>query len=334
MGVKTLSQVIEMWLNVQIKTTRQSYKGVMADLLSFLEMDMPLTDVEPDILVNYINAVENRKAVKSLATVNKHIKTVKTFFNWAERMQFIYGNPSRILKRRSTPDYVRRDKAMSDVELNIVVAHARERIQIGTTDTQGKIINVDRYRDLALVLFLADTGARRRGAVGLKMTDLDMNNQSAIVTEKGNKEREVWFGDECAQALGEWFDMRSKWLSQNDSGLKDIYVFSRYGDKMTSYSLGQALRRLCIHAGIRSLGPHSLRHKKGHTLQKETDIVTASIVLGHSDSSITAKYYFKRDTDQAEAVVRKLAFKSNPQKSFSTPDMDSKIIRFPKVSNG
>lgn len=327
---RKLGQVIEMWLNVQIETTRSAYKEVMDGMLSFINPDTAPNKVGPDEVAAYIQAVESRETVKSLATVNKHIKTVKTFFNWAERMRFILGNPARILKLRKLSTYVQRDKAMSDIELNTVIDHARKRVENETRSITGGIINVDLYRDLALVLFLADTGCRRGGASGLKMTDIDLHNHAAIVTEKGEKERTVWFGNECAEALRQWFDVRSKWLLQNNHGLRDVYVFQRYGEQLAPAALGQRIRRICLAAGVRSLGPHSLRHRKGHSLQKETDIVTASIVLGHSDSSITARYYFKRDTAHAEEIVRGLAFNSTVPKQ---QPADRKIIHFPKAAS-
>lgn len=330
---RKLSQVIAMWLNVQIATTREAYEEPMNGFLSFIGQDTVLTNIQPEALALYVQGVENRETVRSLHTVNRHIKTLKTFFNWAEKMQFILSNPARVLKKRSTSDYVRRDKAMSDIELNTIIAHAQRRIEHETRNVTGGIINIDLYRDLALVLFLADTGCRRGGASRLKLTDLDLDNRSAIVLEKGAKERNVWYGTDCAEALSQWFEMRSQWLIQNNHGLRDVYVFQRYGEQLAPAALGQRLRRICLAAGVRSLGPHSLRHRKGHSLQKETDIVTASIVLGHSDSSITARYYFKRDTAHAEEIVRGLAFNSNVPKQPHQQPADRKIIHFPKAAS-
>jgi site-specific recombinase XerD len=332
MGRK-LSNTVATWLDLQIKTTRKSYRGVMLDLLTFLKPGVLLEDVQPNDLVLYIKSVEERKTVKSPATVNKHIKTVRTFFNWAvEAMQFITINPARVLKRRLTSTYIRREKAMSEEELKMVIAHVRKRIEVDTEDMNGNIVNIDRYRDLALLLFLADTGARRRGAVELKLTDLDLKSNAAIVTEKFNKERTVVFGDECAEALKQWLHMRSKWLIQNDSALKNIYVFSRSGEQLTAYSLGEAFRRMCKRAGIRSLGPHSLRHRKGHQLQKKTDAATAALALGHSSPTITLQYYYKHDTSQAENVLRELAV-TTEQPKMSVEVEQGKIIQFPKAAS-
>ena len=63
-------------------------------------------------------------------------------------------------------------------------------------------------RDTAIVRLLLDTGMRRAELAGLKVDDVDLDQQVAIVMGKGRRPRACPFGSKTAQALDRYLRLR------------------------------------------------------------------------------------------------------------------------------
>lgn len=276
-----LNKAVELFLNEKLPVTRSGYFYILRDMLGFLGPERPVNSIKPEHLVEYANAVYSRDYTP--ITIRKYIKTVKTFFNFCVNLEFIDKSPARVLKLRKVSDYVPPEKAMTDDEL-------------------AAILDYTRYypRDHALILFIADTGCRAGGASHLKVADLDLPHCRATVTEKGDKTRPVAYGEACARALGLWLIKRP-----HQAG---VYVFSRTQTPIKPDNISQIIRRNCLKCGLRSLGSHSLRHRKGHQLADARIAPSvAATALGHEDARITIEHYYPRDWERAEAALHELA---------------------------
>lgn len=285
-----LSRAVDLFLGEQIKTTRKSYRSVMRDLVRIVG-DKKLVDIRPEHILEYMQDVRARPQIKSTATINKYIKTIKTFFNWCVKAEFLADVPTKMLKTKKRGTLVTRDKAMPE-------RHYQSLLEYSKWDS----------RYYALVLFLGDTGCRIGGAAGLQWENINLPHRQATVTEKGKPPRPVFFGDECKRALMEW---QLRW-----KGGQGRYVFQKRGRRMGNDSLGQLFRRLCKRAKIGSYGPHSLRHRKGHQLaDAKVNPTTASMALGHSDPTITLQHYYPKDWDRVQREVEKLSTASEKLKN-------------------
>lgn len=279
----TLARAIELFLSQQIETTRRSYLYVMRDFEAYTGPARPLNAITTEHLLEYGAYVRQKPRVKSPATVNKYVKTLRTFFNWLVKLGYIERSPAVGLKRLKAP---RRDhsKAMTDSELSRLLNYAQWE---------------PRYN--ALVRFLADTGARIGGAAGLTVDLLDLDAQRATVTEKGNKTRPVFFGEACRAALEVWLQERNP-----DAG---PYVFTKHGKPIKSDNLGQLFKRICHKAGLKGhTGPHSLRHRLGHKMaDSRVAPSVAAQALGHESVQTTLEYYYPQDWLRVELTVKSLA---------------------------
>jgi site-specific recombinase XerD len=63
-------------------------------------------------------------------------------------------------------------------------------------------------RDTGIVRLLLDTGMRRAELAGLKVGDVDLDHQVAIVIGKGRRPRACPFGSKTAQALDRYLRLR------------------------------------------------------------------------------------------------------------------------------
>ncbi len=273
--------------------TQHAYKGVLKRLIyESLSPDRDVDSVQPVELIQHVQKLH--KSHLAEATVQKHIKTIKTFFLWLTRIGLLSQNPAQMLRQKRVSRFIEKDKAMTDEELEIVLSVLRFK-----------------PRQYALALFLADTGCRAGGAAGLKIQDLDLENCRAQVTEKGNKKRPVFFGPETQHAL-------AAWLLRRD--VDHPYVFGTKEGKVTATTISRIIRRACLKAGIRSRGSHSLRHRKGHQMADAgVPVTVAATALGHTDPIITMNFYYPADFQRAEAALRELA--EQP------PDLSQKITK-------
>lgn len=282
---KTLDEAITFWLQQQIETTEYSYRYPIRNMADFCGPARPLDKIDSATLAEYVLSVRNRPEVNSPATIGRYTKTIKAFFNYCVRMGWLDKSPADALRYVGTSKRIRKDKAMTDAELEQILDYAKWR-----------------PRDYALILFLADTGCRAGGAAGLQVQDINFEAMTAIVTEKGNKTRTVWFGPETRRALEDWLKRRPR-----DAG---AYVFSMDGARLKNAIIGQIIRRITKKIGIRSLGSHSLRHRKAFQMADHRVVPSvAATALGHESPSILLEFYYPRDDeDRAAAVMRSLVY--------------------------
>ena len=296
-----LSECIKLFLNEQRPTTRRSYFYVLRDMQNYLGPARPVENLKPTDLVEYMQDVRSRGY--AVATVNKYVKTLRTMFNWLVAIEIIDHSPvTSAIKTKKLPAYIDRSKAISEAELNRLLEWLRWN---------------NKPRDYALILFLADTGCRARGAAELTEDRLELDNLRAYVIEKGEKKRTVVYGRETATAIRYWLLMRPREAGK--------YVFSRKANPMTTNYLSQIIRRNCERAGIkRPISAHAFRHRKGHQLADEKVAPSiAATALGHSDPTITLQHYYPADWESAEKELRKLV----------QPDNGNRVIPINEIKN-
>lgn len=288
----TLAKAIDLFLAEHIPTTRRTYNYSLKPFQAYVGPARPLDKIRPEDLLEYMQSVRERPTIKSPASINKHIKTLRTFFNWAVKLGLIEVSPARGIRYRRRNDAVARQKAMPDWRYDQLVEYTRALEQV-----KGQA------RPYALVLFLGDTGCRIGGAAGLRWLDVDFDHRSATVQEKGKDPRPVFFGQECTRALLRWRGQQS--MREGD------YVFSEHGRRMKNDNLGQYFRRLCVDAGIGSWGPHSLRHRKAFQFvdNRVSDALGAH-ALGDT-IEVYLKNYAPKDYDRVKAALEEFAYQIN-----------------------
>lgn len=203
----------------------------------------------------------------SIYTKHRHIRQTRHFFKWLVDEGHLITSPASRLELPKLP----KNKPPKDVN---------------PVDRERMIEAADSVRDLAIVLFLAETGCRRAGLVGLRFGDIDLEKRRAIVTEKGAKTRKVRFGPATVAALRAWLVIRprDKWGD---------FVFVGERGPLTGSGVYRVLERLALKAGVEGRhNPHAFRHGLARRLlQHHLDLGTVSRILGHSDIETTHQFY-------------------------------------------
>jgi len=114
-------------------------------------------------------------------------------------------------------------------------------------------------RDTAILRVWIDSGIRLAESAGIRVEDLDLDDEILTVTGKGKRPRQVPIGARTAKAVDQYLRMRARHPQASSPAL---WVGPKGG--MTDSGLAQMLERRCGQAGIAKIHPHQLRHTAAH----------------------------------------------------------------------
>jgi integrase/recombinase XerD len=164
-------------------------------------------------------------------------------------------------------------------------------------------------RDRALIEVLYATGLRVSELVGLRLTDVRLDEGYVQCLGKGRKERIVPLGDAAMHWVRRYVAEGRPALSRRrDSPW--LFVNARGGQRLSRLGCWKVLKDLGRRAGVRAhLSPHVLRHSFAtHLLERGADLRAIQVMLGHADLSTTQVY-----THVLEARLRQLYDRFHPR---------------------
>jgi len=236
--------------------------------------DHEIEALTPQDLHRFYQWLKKQTTQKSAYSLHNFVRAPRRLLRWAWKQKYVEHNLAHYLPlpRVPKPD----PKWISDEDLCRLLKTARAK-----------------PRDYAILLFLADTGARLGGLASLTLDRLDLERRRAIVFEKdrgGPKARQVFFGQETAQALKDWLNIRP-----NLEGDDRVFLLRESG-------VYQVLHRLAQKAGVEGRwNPHAFRHAFARRLVKNgANIGVVSHLMGHSSVTVTVDYYARFAVDELQ----------------------------------
>jgi integrase/recombinase XerD len=145
-------------------------------------------------------------------------------------------------------------------------------------------------RDRAMLELLYACGLRVSELVGVKATEVSLNEGVVRITGKGSKTRLVPMGEEAADWISRYLrEARPEILQRR---LSDALFVTNRGEAMTRQAFWYLIKRYSLLAGItKHMSPHVLRHAFAtHLLNHGADLRVVQMLLGHSDISTTQIY--------------------------------------------
>ena len=146
-------------------------------------------------------------------------------------------------------------------------------------------------RDLALLEFLYATGARVSEAVTAEVIDVDLDDGTALLTGKGDKQRLVPMGRFAVEAITAYLPDRMELRKgRTDHGI--LFVNGR-GRPLSRQGAWLVVRGHAARAGLSGehVSPHVLRHSAAtHMVEGGADLRTVQELLGHASISTTQVY--------------------------------------------
>lgn len=146
-------------------------------------------------------------------------------------------------------------------------------------------------RDLAIIEVLFSCGLRISELIGLKISELYLEEGYIRVHGKGRKERLVPIGDNAIQKLREWFVVRQG-IAVKPGEEDFVFISLRRGKHLSRISLFVYIKEYAEKAGIRkNISPHTFRHSFAtQLLEGGANLRAIQAMLGHEDIGTTEIY--------------------------------------------
>jgi len=233
--------------------------------------DCALGEVSPVMIRGYLDSLKNEYGL-DVATVQRHLVSVKVFFRWAYEEGFIIRNPTVGVRVGGIMKKV--VKGLSRDELKKVL----EAVEDGSS--------VLKIRHGAIVYILVDCGLRISEVLNLKVSDVDWQTGVLRIRGKGYKERLVRMGLGTRRALGKYMAVRNGGRISSE----DWLWLNGEGNQCQKTVVQIWIRGLGGRLGIK-LHAHLLRHTFAISfLRNGGDVFALQATLGHSTLEMTRRY--------------------------------------------
>lgn len=260
-----------------LRQMSERLRGKHVDVITAGEIRQYLADLRAQ--VSRYRGASNRPETPgplSIETVRSRIRQLKVFFNWCELEYDLaaVSNPMHKIKLPRAPQHEPKAIDLADLQKMLDVTAGDDPMQI---------------RDRALLLFLADTGARAGGVCNLTADRLNLERGIAILFEKDARARAVPFTRWTAIATTEWIAVQPQHTKTVFCALGPRHP----GGILTPNGLYQILKRIAAKAGIAGrFNPHSFRHGFAREyLRNGSNLPAVAKILGHANPTTTMNFY-------------------------------------------
>ena len=268
--------------------TIRAYKVDLDQLIDYLGEDRRIINLKKYDLHEYISSISKNISSKSLS---RKIATVKSLYKFLANQGIIPINISKSIKipkiDKKLPNY------LTIEEIEDFFKKTLDEIDI-------------KSRDLLIIDLLYSTGIRVSECSSIEMKNINIDKKIIRVTGKGNKIRNVIFGDKTKVNF-------SNYLKGDRSKLKSDYLFPSKRRKnelkkncITTRTIYNIVKKyLKFISSNEKLGPHSLRHSFAtHLLQSGSDLMAIKDLLGHESLGST-QIYTHLDTKKMKEIYSK-----------------------------
>lgn len=279
--------------------TYNSYWTLTVELLG----DIALERVTVDDLLNVVDeaarrANQRRAGSDGRASRESCVAAMRAVFTRAHKAGLVSMNPALLIdKPRRLPN---RRRALNQAELNDLWA------AVAATTKDPEL-------DLLLLRFHLESGARRMGAINLRMKDLDHARQTIWLREKFGAQREQPISRSLLCAVGDLAAARGSTCADAQA----FVTLRRVGGVLTPVTdrtYDRIFTRVQAHVEWSERTPltaHVLRHTAITAVERVAGFAVAARFAGHTPGSVTGTYT-KADISEVAAAVAQLTGEPHP----------------------
>lgn len=269
--MKNLLTDYEFYLRIERAMSRNTVSSYCSDVEKFMSfVGGEVRTAGPREIETFIG---NDKISKRSQA--RRLSALKSFFKWLMMEGMIEENPCDMTDAPKLGTYLPDVLSVEEVE---AVMEA-----IDTSTHLG-------LRDRAIIETLYGCGLRVSEAVGLRISNLYLDEGFIKVQGKGSKERLVPIGDMAADAIMAYLEVRKNF--PYDRNNDDVLFLNRYGKSLSRVSMFKTVKTAVLLAGIRKeVSPHTFRHSFAtHLVENGADLRVVQEMLGHESITTTEIY--------------------------------------------
>ena len=250
--------------------TIQSYQEDLRHFVGWLdENSIDLKELTPERLDDFLTFTAGQVEY-SPTSIARHFSSLRGFLKYMQKEgEYDYSTESMLERPKLghyLPQYLTREEVDSVFE----------------SAANGK----NPLRDTALFELMYSAGLRISETLGIKLSQLDLDNEWLTPIGKGNKQRLVPLGSKAKENLRAWIE-EGRPLTHPTT---DNIILNSRGKPMTRMGAWKIVQQHTAHLA-KQVSPHTFRHSFAtHCLEAGMDLRVLQELLGHADISTTQIY--------------------------------------------
>jgi len=252
------------------RATVTAYRRDLERYTAFLDGRTP----DPDLVSGFVRHLQAEGL--AVTTIARRIAAIRGFHRFLVAEGMAAADPTLLVESPRRPRSL--PKALTVDEILVL-------LDAPDPSTPGG------RRDRAILEFMYATGARVAETVGLDELDVDLEDGTALLTGKGDRQRLVPVGRAAREAIRAWLSDRARLRRPADAGA--ALFLSLKGRRLSRQAVWNIVRTQARRAGIGPdrVSPHVLRHSAAtHMVEGGADLRTVQEILGHASISTTQIY--------------------------------------------
>ncbi|MFO1476888.1 MAG: tyrosine recombinase XerC [Verrucomicrobiota bacterium] len=222
------------------------------------------------------------------SAIQLRFSALRTFYKFLVRHRVLEQTPIRNLSLPKLPK--RLPRFLTIDQMKALLEAPLKSIPAQTTPRRGRPVSAPVcLRDVAILETIYSCGLRASELCGMRVEDVDFNEQVIRVRGKGRKERLVPVGAPALDAIRRYWEV----LPRPPGSAEPVFLAqTRTPGPVSPRDLARRLKKYLILAGLDSqLTPHKLRHSYAtHLLDAGADLRSVQELLGHAHLVTTQVY--------------------------------------------
>ncbi len=268
-------QYIEMFLNylkVIKKASSYTINSYRIDLLELYDFKTDLLNVTSSTVTEYLEYLYSRQLKRN--SISRKLSSIRSFYQYLQKENLVKENYFREIANPKKNSVLPKYAKDNDLE------------KLFASFDRGKPLG---QRNALILEMLYATGIRVSELVNIRLSDINYYDRTIKILGKGRKERVVFYGSCCEDALNLYLKIGREQLRKQAT---DYLFLNKNGTRLSTRSIRNIIDNAVRECEINyHISPHTLRHTFAtDMLNAGADLITVKELLGHSSINTTGIY--------------------------------------------